>query len=76
MNKADLLVKNFDKEMYLSGFFYRIEEAKGIKVGREECKVKYVVENSLLRSPPPKTLEDESFCFLMFIRMTGPLFVR
>lgn len=76
MNKADLLVKNFDKEMYLSGFFYRIEEAKGIKVGREECKAKYVVENSLLRSPPPKTLEDESFCFLMFIRMTGPLFVR
>lgn len=45
--------------MKLSRFSYQMGEAKGVKMGCEECKAKYAVENPLLRSLMPELAEKE-----------------
>lgn len=60
-NEANMLAKNVNKEMKLSKFSYWMGETKGIKVDQEEGKEKYVVPNSLPRSPLSKIFEDEKF---------------
>lgn len=58
-NKANLLANIFNKAIKLFEFSYRTGKAKGIKVGRKDGKVKYVVPNPPLRFPLPEILEDE-----------------
>lgn len=57
-NEAALQAKTFAKAMKLFGLPYRMEEDKGIRVGREECKSKYVVEKPLPKSSLPKLVEN------------------
>lgn len=60
-DQVALQEKNLAKVIKLSGFYCLMGKARGVKIGHEECKVKYAMPNPLQWSFLSKLGEEEKF---------------